>query len=173
MLLICKYNTIWKKFVNKKSLQNAVKKSNSMSKKKLDTTAVVTASPKPYKNPANYHEFPQVNEPGGGISLTRPDEAMTVKEIMARYTRGLPIVGAKVPIYDGDDTDLPDIRKLDLSEIQELREKMTAEIEEIKSNYQKAMKEKQAADAKEAAEMKEAFEEWRKQKKDSQDKNPA
>lgn len=68
-------------------------------------------------------------------SQTIPNEAMSIREILVRYARGLPIDG-KVPLYD-EANDLPDPRKLDLAEIQELREQYQAEIAEIKAKQEK------------------------------------
>ncbi|AZL82806.1 hypothetical protein [Apis mellifera associated microvirus 59] len=48
----------------------------------------------------NASQLPTDNEPGGGRSMTVPDMAMGMKEIMARYTRNLPIDGVKSPQYE-------------------------------------------------------------------------
>lgn len=68
-------------------------------------------------------------------SQTIPNEAMSIREIMIRYSRGLPIDG-KVPIFD-EENDLPDPRKLDLAEIQQLREEYEAELKQIKETQAK------------------------------------
>lgn len=55
--------------------------------------------------------------------LTVPDQTMSIKEIMERFARGIPMENiAKVPIYDGEENQLPDAKTLDLSEIQQLAE---------------------------------------------------
>lgn len=58
-------------------------------------------------------------------SLTIPDQAMSLKEMMARHARGLPVTGnALPPLYDDDETSQGiDIRKLDLQERKEYLER--------------------------------------------------
>lgn len=82
------------------------------------------------KNSLNYSYFPPYYEVNEGVSLTVPDQTLTVSQILERYTRGLPL-GGKVPIYDEEDT-LPDVRTLDLAELQELREQYEEELFNIK-----------------------------------------
>lgn len=53
-------------------------------------------------------------------SLTVPDQSMSVAEIMRRYANGLPIGGAKVPLWEEDEDFYPDVRTLDLAEIQDI-----------------------------------------------------
>lgn len=68
-------------------------------------------------------------------SLTIPDQSMSIKEILNRYSRGLPIESFK-PIYDDvDDTDdfLPDPRTLDLADRQEYAEMVREELIAINS----------------------------------------
>ena len=69
-------------------------------------------------------------------SLTIPDQTMSMRTILERHARGLPIDGVKTPIWDEED-DLPDWRTLDLSERQELAEHYKQEIQSIKNRYQK------------------------------------
>lgn len=65
-------------------------------------------------------------------SLTIPDQSLSVSQIMARYAQGLPLDGVKVPVYDGDDdVDLPDPRRLDLAERQELAENVSRELSDL------------------------------------------
>lgn len=89
-------------------------------------------------------------------SMTVPDQTMSIPDILDRYTRGLPIGGAKVPIFDEED-DLPDIRTLDLAEREEMAESFKKEIEEIRSNdakrkaaYAAYLAEKKAKDKEDA-----------------------
>ena len=70
----------------------------------------------------NVHELK--NENDFGPSLTIPDQTMSIKEILERYARGLPMDG-KVPIYEGDEGDGIDPRRLDLSERAELQAQYT------------------------------------------------
>lgn len=63
-------------------------------------------------------------------SLTRPNEAMSIREIMVRFTRGLPI-DQKVPLYE-EEQFLPDVKHMDLADLQELRESVAQEIQDKK-----------------------------------------
>lgn len=68
-------------------------------------------------------------------SLTVPDQSMSIKEILNRYSRGLPIESFK-PIYDDveDPEDyLPDPRTMDLAERQEYVEMVREELNAINS----------------------------------------
>jgi hypothetical protein len=73
-------------------------------------------------------------------SLTVPDQTMSVKEILERYARGLPLgAGERVPMYDEED-DLPDPRTLDLVDRQELSEQFKSEIEYVRAQQEEARK---------------------------------
>lgn len=63
-------------------------------------------------------------------SLTIPNEAMSIREIMVRYTRGLP-VDQKVPLYE-EEQFLPDVRHMDLADVQTLKEQVAEDIENKK-----------------------------------------
>lgn len=74
-------------------------------------------------------------------SMTVPDQSMTVKEILDRHARGLPLDGRKVPMYEGE-TDMPDLKGLDLAERQALYELAQQELEEIKQKLNKKQHER-------------------------------
>jgi hypothetical protein len=81
----------------------------------------------------NYKEYKgQVNKQK---SLTVPDQALSIKEIMNRFARGLPIEQFK-PLYDEnideDSEYLPDPRTMDLAERQEFKEQILQEFETIR-----------------------------------------
>lgn len=83
-----------------------------------------------FKHHFNREDFPEKGEVNTLPSLTVPDQTMTMREIMERYARGLPIGEPGAYVEDGEDDldDLPDIRKLDLAEIQELQEQYQDEL---------------------------------------------
>jgi hypothetical protein len=83
------------------------------------------------KTSANAHLFEKKYEINDEPSLTVPDQTMSIRTILERYSRGLPVTGF-TPYYDEED-DLPDPRTLDLAERQELAEKYSQEIENVKS----------------------------------------
>lgn len=76
--------------------------------------------------------FPNRYEVNNGVSLTVPNQALSIKEIMDRFSRGLPInEPVKIPIYHGDDEFYPDPRKMDLAEREMLIEQNRAELESL------------------------------------------
>lgn len=88
------------------------------------------------KTSMNSKEFNKNYQKFTKPSLTIPDQTMSIRTILDRHSRGLPIDGVKVPLYDEED-DLPDWRTLDLSERQELAEHYKNEIYSIKNRQQK------------------------------------
>lgn len=74
-------------------------------------------------------------------SKTVPNQSMTIKELIDRHARGLPISGnGAQPTYTGADGLGIDTRTLDLSELQELREKVQNDINEAKARYNNSIK---------------------------------
>jgi hypothetical protein len=92
------------------------------------------------KHSMNVNTFTKNYECNNLPSLTIPDQTMSIRLILERHSRGLPIDGIKTPIYDGEDNDLPDWRRLDLAERQELAHLYTNEIKDIKQKYNKVDK---------------------------------
>lgn len=84
------------------------------------------------KNSLNANDFPKNYREIKTPSLTVPDQTMSIRTLLERYARGLPIGGRVDEYYDEDDT-MPDYRTLDLSEIQELQE-------EVKTTFEKHRK---------------------------------
>lgn len=93
----------------------------------------------------NAQEFPRIRERSNKPSMTIPDQSMTVSELVERNKRGLPLGGAKVAIWDENpETDfLPDIKKMDLAEIQEMKDNVQAIIKEKQADLEKIEKKKQ------------------------------
>lgn len=75
-----------------------------------------------FKTPYNAHLFVTKGEVNRSPSKTIPDQSMSVRELMARYAQGLPLSGARVPIYDGDTEFVPMPETLDLAERQAMAE---------------------------------------------------
>lgn len=84
------------------------------------------------KNSLNANTFEKKYKVFTQPSLTVPDQSMSIKTILERYARGLPVGGRLDEYYDEDDN-LPNPLTLDLAERQELAELYTQEINEIKS----------------------------------------
>lgn len=119
-----------------------------------------------FKTPYNAKLFTsKTKEPGGGKSLTIPDQALTVPQIIKRSQAGMPLhVGYKQAYYEGEEGDLPDLRKLDLAELQKLREEATIRVEQIKyelnkQHYDKQEEQRKAREEKLKAEIKAQLEE--------------
>lgn len=83
-------------------------------------------------------------------SLTVPDQSFTIAEIIARSERGLPITGVKVAVYDPEDgTPIPDLRKMDLVDVYELKKKLDSIIEKGKRELQQQQQEQQQKETEE------------------------
>lgn len=66
------------------------------------------------------------------LSKTIPDQALTLRQLLDRYAKGMPLVGnPATPVYDGPDVDLPDWKTLDLAEREDLIKNNQAEIDSI------------------------------------------
>lgn len=88
------------------------------------------------KTPLNATEFPILGEKHFTPSQTVPDQTMSMRELLDRYARGLPLAGAKEPMYYGEE-DLPDLHRLDLAEIQELKEANKQRIADQQADLQR------------------------------------
>lgn len=62
--------------------------------------------------------------------VTIPNQAMTVQEIMQRFASGRPIPKSVNMMYTGDDY-TPDVRKMDISEYEDLKEATRINIEQL------------------------------------------
>ena len=82
------------------------------------------------------------NEINNGITKTVPDQAPSLGSMLKRFQRGLPVdVKRNQPIYNGD-VDLPNLKKMDLTEIDEYSRNLKQNIKtqkheqtEIKKRY--------------------------------------
>lgn len=74
-----------------------------------------------------------------GPSATIPDQTLSVREIVRRFASGLPVGGARVPMYDedeeGEPLDMPDYRTMDLSEIHDHQQSVRDEVLQIQNKY--------------------------------------
>ncbi|QCS37347.1 hypothetical protein [Tortoise microvirus 89] len=118
------------------------------------------------RNWLNNHEFLYVGEVNDMPSLTKPDDTLSISEILDRYSRGLPLTGMKVPVFDEYD-DTPDIRTLDLSERFDLTAEFHEELKEIRSNAARRRAEREAKLAAEREEMELIRKEVQKRKKEA------
>lgn len=94
-----------------------------------------------FKTLWNLEKFPTTKEERNySPSMTIPDQSLSVKEILDRFARGLPLEGQRVPIYDGEENDMPDITHMDLADQQTIKENYQAELEELNQNQIKKQK---------------------------------
>lgn len=87
--------------------------------------------------PKNYKHFTMPSE-------TIPDQSLTIRQILDRYARGLPL-DAKQPLWDHNadiDDVLPDPRTLDLAERQDFVIQAKAELDEVKAKIAEKRKKK-------------------------------
>lgn len=75
------------------------------------------------------------NEP----SKTVPDQTLSLRELLVRYAKGLPLEGAKTPVFEGPDGSEIDIEKLDLAEREELAEQAREELKQINERVKDAV----------------------------------
>lgn len=79
-------------------------------------------------------------------SETQQDELLSIKDMLARHVSGVPVPGHYDGTYDdevehADDEYFPSIEEMDLSEIADMRDMLTARVKQIKSEQDKAEKE--------------------------------
>lgn len=84
------------------------------------------------RNTLNYDHTKVIGEVNLYPSLTVPDQALSLAEIIRRFASGIPMDIGKIPVFD-EDNDLPDFRKLDLAERQEYRERFQAELDAFRA----------------------------------------
>jgi len=111
-------------------------------------------TPKGLMTPLEWNALtPQQRFPYSKMSLlpdmTVPDQSMSVKQLMDRYARGLPLEGERVPIYNGEEDDLPDLAHMDLADREEYINNAKEEILNIKTKHN-AKKQQQPKDSKPA-----------------------
>lgn len=90
------------------------------------------------KNSLNAAQFERHYEYNAQPSETVPDQTLTIKQILDRFARGLP-VNRGIQLYDEEheDNDLPDFRTMDFAEREEFREAAEQELSEIKAKHKR------------------------------------
>lgn len=73
-------------------------------------------------------------ERGSGKSTAIPDQSLSVKQLIDRYAKGLPLGGAKMPVYDGDEDFYPDPQSMDISERIIFLEERQAELDKLQKD---------------------------------------
>lgn len=89
---------------------------------------------------------PQQKRKYYGLSMTIPDQTMSIREILKRFTRGLPINGTDPNTATYDESEIPNLKTLDLVELHDLSKGYSEEIRAIETKMMEAKtkKEKEA-----------------------------
>lgn len=95
-------------------------------------------------------------------SVTVPDQTLSLKTMVTKYARGLPISAPRLNGMFTDDELAVDFDKLDLAEQEERIYSVSDELSTLKSNIAKQEQEKAAEAAKKAEETQKELEELRK-----------
>jgi hypothetical protein len=92
------------------------------------------------KNLLNAQDFEKNYEQSTKPSMTIPDQALTVKEILNRFARGIPVEQHTTMYEDVESPDdfLPDPRTMDLAERQQFAEMVQEELNHIRSQAQQS-----------------------------------
>lgn len=89
---------------------------------------------KKVQNSLNYDPADWPGEKNNMPSMTIPDQAMSIQEILRRFAQGLPLGGQKVPLYDEDiPFDAQEFQRMDLADKQEFMEANKRRMEQLQS----------------------------------------
>ena len=107
------------------------------------------------------------------VSKTIPNQSMTARELIIRFASGLPLDGAKTPIYEGDE-EMPDIDKMDNIEreryydhLREQRKEVEERVLTARKKAEEMRREKtiqELVEKRKKEEEQKEFEEWKKNK---------
>lgn len=110
-----------------------------------------------FKTQYNAQDFKQRGEINYMPSKTIPDQTMSIRELLQRHTRGLPLPQNSNYYFDGEEEfQSPDFSRMDLAEVEEFKLKCADELEQI------GIREKEKKEAKKLAELE------KKQKRDNE-----
>lgn len=85
----------------------------------------------------HYKRQPDKGTVNNKPSLTVPDQSMTIREIINRSQKGLPVSGVRVPMYnETDDGIMPDLSRMDISEIYTLKQQLKKRESEIRKKLE-------------------------------------
>lgn len=86
----------------------------------------------------------ETSETSDLASKTVPDQALSLKELITRHTRGIPIPTFR-PVYDGD-LNMPDISRMTAIELQDYYEDLQSYIDEHKPLIEQILLEQENPD---------------------------
>lgn len=96
-----------------------------------ENTKTMLVYKKAYQRSAHHYET------NGKPSMTVPNQAMTVRELIIRFASGIPLDAGKVPIYEGE-LDLPDLDKMDLIEREAYYKELRQQRDEVELRVKNA-----------------------------------
>lgn len=125
----------------------------------------------------SYQEVEHIGEVNNLPSETQPDEVLSIREMLENHVRGLPVSGSSGEgVYLPEEVGyVPDLRSLDLTEIEDLRDQYALSIDETKKKLaeaDKAAKELAVQKAEEERQDKEALKAFRKSQKSGEADKP-
>lgn len=94
-----------------------------------------------------------VGEVNDEASLTVPDEALSMREILGRYVRGLPITGGREPLFDDDYHDpddpgmMPDLSRMDVNDRMATIDAYKSELAELQAKNTRRASDKASRDS--------------------------
>lgn len=95
-----------------------------------------------YRRPANYviGQFDKDMEKGGGKSLTVPNESYTIREILEKFTRGLPLDVEKEGYYENPEEIAEGFENaIDITDVEEQSNILNSKIAEAKQSKVKGV----------------------------------
>lgn len=127
-------------------------------------------TPNPFRVKTNFNGMflPKERQRFTQPSETVPDQALTVNEILERFSRGMPVTGTRQPIYHGDEVFVPEFKTLDLADIEEMRDAARNTLKDGETAYERRKLREAYAKGKKAGESNSVN-----PKTDSDDKNNA
>jgi len=103
-----------------------------------------------FKTQWNAKDFPTKGEVNTQPSLTIPDQTLSIKQIMDRFSKGLPLDGHREAIYNGEDDDMPDLAHMDLADREQAIKEAQYEAETLADKIKEDKKQKALKQAKKA-----------------------
>lgn len=79
----------------------------------------------------------------GDTSLTVPNQAISVREIIRRFQQGLPLEGVinKEPIFEGEE-DIPDFRGMDYTDLEDYKQNIADTLKKVQEDERKQAEQK-------------------------------
>lgn len=94
-----------------------------------------------FVSPWSYDRTKNVNSVTGGNSITVPNQAMSVREIMLRFTRGTPPL-TRQAVYN-EDYEIPDVDTMDFVEREEYAKQNAQHIRDLQELTEEAKRKKE------------------------------